>query len=79
MKDPIVIGLLIVAFALLITVHVTIAFGLFKKPPRWRAPVAFFVPVMAPYWAWREHMRVRAGMWIGAVVVYLVALLLSSR
>lgn len=79
MKDIIVPALLVVAFAWLITVHVTIAFGLAKKPPRWRALVALLVPVVAPYWAWREHMRVRAGMWIGGVVLYLVALLLASR
>ena len=79
MKDTIVIGLLVVALAWLITVHVTIAVGLAKKPPRWRALVAFVVPVIAPYWAWREQMRTRAAMWMGGVVVYLVALLLASR
>lgn len=77
MKDIIVVGLLLVAFALLITVHVTIVFGLAKKQPRWRAPVAFFVPVLAPVWAFQERMRVRAGIWVGAVVLYLIALLLS--
>ena len=79
MKNTIVVGLLIVAFAWLITVHVTIVYGLAKKHPRWRALVALVVPVIAPYWAWREHMRVRAGLWMGGVVVYLVALLLASR
>ncbi|MFO0737102.1 MAG: hypothetical protein U0270_14535 [Labilithrix sp.] len=77
MKDIIVVALLVLAFAWLVTVHVTIVFGLAKKLPRWRAPVAFFVPVLAPYWAFREHMRVRAGLWVGGVVVYLVALLMS--
>lgn len=77
MKDMIVVGLLIVAFAMLFTVHVTIVFGLARRPPRWRAPVAFFVPVLAPFWAFQERMRVRAAIWVGAIVLYLVALLLS--
>lgn len=77
MKDMIVGGLVLVAFAWLVTVHVTIVFGLAKKPPRYRALVAFFVPVLAPYWAFREQMRIRAGLWVGGVAVYLIALLLS--
>jgi hypothetical protein len=76
-KDIIVVALLVLAFAWLVTVHVTIVFGLAKKHPRWRAAAAFFVPVLAPYWAFREHMRVRAGMWVGGIVVYLIAVLMS--
>ena len=77
MKDMIVIGLLVVAFAWLVTVHVTIVFGLAKKDPKWRAAVAFIVPVLAPYWAFKEQMRVRAGLWVGGIVVYLIAVLMS--
>ncbi|MBX3233876.1 MAG: hypothetical protein KIT84_31495 [Labilithrix sp.] len=79
MKDIIVVGLLVIAFAWLLTVHAAIVFGLAKKQPRWRAAAALFVPVLAPYWAWHEHMRARAGMWLGGIVAYLVALLLASR
>lgn len=77
MKDIVVVALLVLAFAWLVTVHVTIVFGLAKRSPRWRAAVAFVVPVLAPYWAYREQMRVRAGMWVGGVAVYLVAMLMS--
>lgn len=79
MKDIIVVGLLVVAFAWLLTVHVAIVFGLAKRAPRWRAAAAFLVPVLAPYWAWREQMRARAGMWLGGLLLYLVALLLAGR
>jgi CelD/BcsL family acetyltransferase involved in cellulose biosynthesis len=58
---------------------VAIAFGLARRKPRWRALVAFALVLPAPYFAWREHMRARAGMWVGGVLVYLVALLLASR
>lgn len=79
MKDIIIVGLLVVAFAWLVTVHIATIVGLVQRQPRWRAAVAFFVPVLAPYWAWQEQMKMRAIMWVGGVVVYLVALLLSSH
>jgi hypothetical protein len=77
-KDTVVVGLLVLAFAWVITVHVAIAFGLAKRPPRWRALVAFFVFVLAPYWAWREHMRVRTFLWLGGALLYVVMLALAS-
>jgi hypothetical protein len=78
-KDIILVALVVVAFAWVITVHVAIAFGLAQRKPWWRALIAFAFAPLAPYWAWREHMRTRAGLWVGGVVVYLVALLLASR
>lgn len=79
MRDTVVVALLVLAFALAITMHVAIALGLAKRRPRWRAFVALALPPFAPYWAWREHMRRRMGLWIGAVIVYLAMLLLASR
>lgn len=79
MKDIVIVALLVIAFAWLLTVHVATIVGLARRQPRWRAAAAFFVPVLAPYWAWQEHMKKRAAMWIGGVVVYLVALLLASH
>lgn len=79
MKDIIVVALVVVAFAWVVTMHVAIAFGLARRKPRWRALVAFVLVVPAPYWAWREQMRTRAGLWVFGVAVYLVALFLASR
>lgn len=73
MKDLVTLIALLVAFALLVTAHVAITYGLVSRAPRWRAPIAFVVIPLAPYWAWRERMRVRAGIWAGALVVYAVA------
>lgn len=77
MKDIIVVALVVLAFAWIVTTHVAITFGLARRDPRWRAIVAFAVPPLAPYWAWREHMRTRAGLWVFGVLVYVVALVLS--
>jgi hypothetical protein len=77
-KDIVIVGLLLVAFAWLITIHVTIVVGLAKKQPRWRALVAFVLPVLAPYWAYKEGMRTRTYLWAGGIAVYLVARLLAG-
>lgn len=77
MKDLIVVATLVIALALFITAHVTITYGLAWRKPRWRALVAFLVAPLAPFWAWREHMRIRAGIWGAALVLYVVAMIVS--
>lgn len=78
MKDIIVVALLVIAFAWVVTMHVSIAFGLAQRKPRWRALVAFALVIPGLFWAWREHMRKRVWLWLGGVVVYVVALLIAS-
>jgi hypothetical protein len=78
-RDIVVVALVIVGFAWLVTMHVVLTFGLARRTPRWRALVAFAVPPLAPYFAWREHMRTRVWLWIVGIVVYLVALTLALR
>jgi hypothetical protein len=69
----IVVGTLVLSFALFVTAHVAITYGLAFRPPRWRALAALLVVPLAPYWAWREHMRVRFGIWLAALVLYVLA------
>jgi hypothetical protein len=77
-KDAIFAGLVVVAFAIVVTAHVAIAFGLVRRTPRWRAPLAFAVVPLAPYFAWREQMRVRAVVWIAGALLYVIGLILAS-
>jgi hypothetical protein len=79
MTDAVVVGALVLSFALLVTMHVAICAGLLARPPRWRAPLALVVPPLAPYWAAQERMRVRAGVWVACVVVYAVARVMAGR
>jgi len=72
-KDIVVVPALVLAFALFVTSHVAITYGLAFRPPRWRAAAGFFFPPVAAYWAWRERMRVRAGIWAVALVLYVIA------
>lgn len=75
-RDEIVAALLVVAFAILVTTHVVIVFGLAGVPPRWRAFVALVVPPLAPYWAWR-WMRGRSILWIVGAASYAVLRVLA--
>jgi hypothetical protein len=78
-RDAAVVAVLVLAFATLLTTHVTLAFGLACRAPRWRALVAFVVAPLAPWWGWREKMRVRGVAWVISAVVYAVALGLALR
>jgi hypothetical protein len=70
MKDALLLGGLLVSFATAVTAHVAIAFGLLFRPPRWRAPVAFVLAPLAPYWAWRTGMTGRTVVWVCGVLIY---------
>jgi hypothetical protein len=76
-RDIVVLSVLLVAFAALVTAHVTIAAGLVRRRPRARALLAFIVVPLAPYYAARAHMGVRAFAWVGALVVYVTAVVLA--
>jgi len=70
MRDQIVVSLLVVAFATLVTAHVTLVVGLARRSPRWRALAAFFVAPLAPWWGWHERLRARAVLWVVAALAY---------
>jgi hypothetical protein len=78
-RDATVLAVLLVAFACLVTAHLTLVFGLSRRTPRWRGLVALVIAPLAPWWGWRERMRARGAAWAAAAVVYLVALVLASR
>ena len=74
----VLVAAVVLAFAFLVTAHVAIAVGLLGRRPRWRAPVALVFAPIAPYWAWKERMRVRAGVWTAGLVVYVIARVAAS-
>lgn len=60
--------------ALLITSHVSTAYGLLWRPRQWRALVALLLPVMVPVWAFQERMFARGvGFVLGATLYALCA------
>jgi hypothetical protein len=66
------------SFAVLVTVHVALAYGLLVRRPWWRGPLALVVPPLAPWWGLEEGMRVRSALWLTAVCVYGVARILGG-
>lgn len=77
MSDTSLFAATILAFAVFITAHVSIVYGLIARTPRWRALVALIAPPFAVYWAFRERMRLRMAFSIGSVAVYAVAMLIQ--
>jgi hypothetical protein len=78
-RDAVHVGVLLTAFATLVTMHLTLAIGLLRRAPRWRAALGLVVPPLAPWWGWREKMRVRSALWGVAAVVYGAALIGALR
>jgi hypothetical protein len=76
-KDIALLSATVVAFAVLVTTHCTIVYGLAGRAPRWRALAALFVFPLAPLWGLREGMRFRCATWVGALVIYLGAVLIQ--
>lgn len=64
---------LLLSFAIVCTIHVTLAFSLAKQRPRLLALVALVVPFAAPVLAYRARMRWRAAIYVVCVLVYALA------
>jgi hypothetical protein len=77
-RDELVAGALVLAFAVVVTAHVTLVVGLAGRAPRWRALVALVVPPLAPYWGW-DGLRRRSLLWMAGAVVYAVLRVVASR
>jgi hypothetical protein len=78
-RDEWIMTALVLAFASLVTAHVTLVAGLAARAPRWRAAVAAFVAPLAPFWGLRSGMRLRSATWIASAAVYAVARWLAAR
>jgi hypothetical protein len=77
-RDAIVAVAVVLAFAALVTAHAALVASLAGRAPRWRALAALVVAPLAPYWGWREGMRWRARLWVGAALAYGVARVLAG-
>lgn len=65
---------LVGSFAILLTVHLSLAIGLACRKPRWRGLVALLLAPLAPYWGHGARMRVRTTLWLAALCIYLLSL-----
>jgi carbon starvation protein CstA len=79
MRDGIVAGSLVFAFAVFVTAHLTLVAGLAMRPRPWRALVALFVIPLAPFWGYRDRMRARAVFWGVSAAAYVVLRCVAER
>ena len=75
--NAVVTAALLGSFAALLTAHVASVFGIAKQKAYAQAAGAFAIPPLAPFFAFKRGMPVRAVMWCVFAVVYLAALLLA--
>ena len=78
-RDDLLTFALLVAFAILVTTHLTLVIGLASRPPRWRALVALVAAPLAPYWGRNAKMNARASLWVASAVAYIILRLLATR
>ena len=70
-KDGVVLGGLLLAFATLITIHIAIAVRMVVRvQPRYRGLVALFVVPLAPLWAYEQRWRRMSIVWVAALFCY---------
>jgi hypothetical protein len=78
-KDGILMVTLALALATFVTAHVALSWRLFfDQRPRWHGLVGLVVPPLAVVWALRAGWRWNATIWLGAVGVYLVAVIVAK-
>jgi hypothetical protein len=71
--DFVLLGGLLIGFALLVTAHVALSVKLALRQPHWQGAVALIVPPFAPLWGFRAGFSRWSWSWIGAVVLYALA------
>jgi hypothetical protein len=65
-----------VCFASFVTAHLAIAAGLMQRAPRWRGWLVLLPPAApaALYFALKERMHIRGGVWALSLLGYSLAL-----
>lgn len=79
LRDAIITAALVLGLATLITAHVALSARLvLRQRPRWRGLVALVVPPLAVIWGLKAGWNKLAALWLGAVGVYVVALMAAA-
>jgi hypothetical protein len=78
-RDDGVVLALVVAFATLVTVHLSLVAALARTRPWWQALIALVIVPLAPVWGHRARLHVRTALWVTTAALYLAARVLASR
>jgi hypothetical protein len=78
-RDDLVAASLVLSFASLVTVHVTLVASIATHRPRWRALVAFVIVPLTPYWGARHGRWLQVTLWLASAAAYLALRRLAGR
>lgn len=67
------------SFGLFVTTHLALCWGIAVRGAPWRALLAFVLLPLAPAFALRKRLRVRALVWLTALSTYVLALLFAAE
>ncbi len=66
------LALLALPFAVFITAHVSLVYGLLMQKPRWHGVAALLIWPVAPIWGLQSGLRYRSAIWIVSLMAYAV-------
>jgi hypothetical protein len=69
---------LAVSLAAFVAAHVALVAGLARRRMWWRSFLALWVAPLAPWWGYRQGMRLRALAWAAALVLYAFGVFLGA-
>jgi hypothetical protein len=69
-RDEVVVALLLCGLGAWAYLHVTLAWKLAARAPRWRGAVGLAVPPLAAYWGWLAGYRVHVSAWALVLVTW---------
>ncbi len=77
--DIVSYAVLVVSFALWVTVHVSLSWGLVTRRPAWHGVLGFVVIPLAPLFGFKQELRGRAILWLMSLAAYTAAYLVASQ
>ncbi len=76
--DLLIVLSLSLAFGAWVTSHLLLVLGVTRREGAWRGMLSLVVPLMAPIWGLKHQLKIRSGVWIASLVLYVVALIAAS-
>ncbi len=70
---------LVLTFALWVTVHFSLSWGLVTRRPAWHGVLGFVVIPLAPLFGFKQELRGRSILWLASLAGYTGAYLVASQ
>ena len=70
---------LVLSFALWVTVHFSLSWGLLKRRPAWHGVLGFMVIPLAPLFGFKQQLKGRVVLWLASLAGYIAVYLTASQ